>query len=229
MALSEAEIARYARQLLLPGFGAATQEVLRAARVHVVGAGEVAGPALIYLASAGIGTIYLDDALDVGEGDGAAWLYRADQVGEPRLLAAIAALRGASAFPRLRPHATGAETTAALVCPASHGLAREAAERSRAARIPHVVAVAEGDGGEVVTVPPGAPCFACGSRPGVGMAPRPGSAAALGALAATEILLVIAGAAQDLAGRRIELVQGQPRSRATTHVPGCPCTQGRGY
>ncbi len=115
MALSEAEIARDARQLLLPGFGAATQEFLRAARVHVVGAGEVAGPALLDLASAGIGTLYLDDALDVGVEDAAAWIYGAEQVGEPRLLAAITSLRAASAFCKVRAFATGADPTATLV------------------------------------------------------------------------------------------------------------------
>ncbi len=227
MALSEAEVARYARQLLLPGFGAATQEFLRAARGHVVGAGEVAGPALVYLATAGIGTLYLDDALDVGVEDAAAWIYGAEQVGEPRLLAAITSLRAATAFPKLRAYATGADPTAALICTAAPGVAREAAERARTAGIPHVVAVADGDGGEVVVVPPGGPCFACASRPGSGAPARPGAAAAVGALAAMELLLLVAGAAQDLKGRRTDLVLGQPVTRPTSRVPGCPCTQGR--
>lgn len=228
MALSEPEIARYARQLLLPGFGAATQELLRAARIHVVGAGEVAGPALLYLASAGIGTLYLDDALDVGVDDPGAWLYPASSVGEPRLLVAITALRAASSFSKPRAFATGAEPTATLVCTGSLGVAREAAERARAAGIPHVVALVDGDGGEVVAIPRSAPCYACGSRPGNGAPARPGAAAALGALGAMELLLLVAGAAQDVSGRRVELVLGQPMARPTARIPGCPCTQGWG-
>lgn len=227
MALSEAEVGRYARQLILPGLGAATQEIFQAARVHVVGAGEVAGPALLYLATAGVGTIYVDDGLDVAAEDTGAWLYGADQVGETRLFAAIASLRAASSFSRPRVYATGAEPTATLVCTASPAVAREAAERARVAGMPHVVAVVDGDGGEVVSVPPGAPCYACSSRPGSGAPARPGAAAAIGALGATELLIMIAGAAQGVAGRRVEVVLGQPLARATSRVPGCPCTQGR--
>jgi adenylyltransferase/sulfurtransferase len=228
VSLSEAEIARYARQLLLPGFGAATQEVLRAARVHVVGAGDVAGPALLYLASAGIGTIYLDDPLDVGASDAGSWIYPADQVGEPRLLAAVGALRAASSFSKPRAFATGADPTATLVCSSSVGEAREAAEKARSAGLPHVVALVDGDGGEVVTIPRGGPCFSCGSRPGTGAPARPGAAAAVGALAAMELVLLLAGAAHDVGGRRIEVVLGVPTARPTARVPGCPCTQGWG-
>ena len=225
MALSDAEIARYARQLILPGFVPVTQEFLRAARVHVVGAGEVAGPALLYLAMAGVGTLHVDDGLDVAPEDAAAWLYGADQVGQPRLFAAIEALRAATAFSKARAYATGADPTAALVCTSSLGVARDAAERARVAGLPHVVAVVDGDGGEVVAVPPGAPCYACASRPGSGAPPRPGAAAAVGALGALELLLILAGVVEGEPGRRIDVVLGQPQARATSRVPGCACAR----
>ena len=228
MPLSDAELARYARQLILPGFSPTAQEFLRAARVHVVGAGELAGPALVYLAQAGVGSLLLDDGLDVAAEDTASWLYRADQVGEPRLFTAMAALRDQAPWARVRPFATGADPTAVLVCAPSLGLAREAAERARVSGLPHVVALADGDGGEVVSVPVGAPCYSCASRPGTGAMARPGVAAALGALAATELLLIITGLVQARTGRRIDLVLGQPQARATARTPGCACGQGRG-
>ena len=53
MVLSDEEVARYSRQLLLPGMGVVTQEFLRAARIQLVGGGPVAGPAMLYLAQAG--------------------------------------------------------------------------------------------------------------------------------------------------------------------------------
>ncbi|GEJ57220.1 HesA/MoeB/ThiF family protein [Anaeromyxobacter diazotrophicus] len=228
MSLSDDELARYARQLILPGFNATAQEFLRAARVHVVGAGELAGPALVYLAQAGVGALFVDDALDVAAEDPAAWLYRADQVGEPRLFTAMAALRELAPWARVRPYATGADPTAVLVCAPSLGLAREAAERARTAGLPHVVALADGDGGEVVSVPVGAPCYSCGSRPGTGALPRAGVAAALGALGAAELLLILTGLAPARTGRRLDLVLGQPQARATARLPGCACGQGRG-
>jgi len=228
MALSEAEVARYARQLILPGLGPVAQEFLRSARVHVVGAGEVAGPALVYLAQAGVGTLYVDDGGDVGAEDGAAWLYGAEKVGEPRLLSAMEALRGVNRFVKPRAYATGADPTATLICAGGPGIAREAAERARAAGLPHVVALADGDGGEVVSIPPGAPCYNCGSRPGSGAPPRSGAGAAVGTLGALELLLVLGGVSQGPIGRRVELVLGEPQARPTTRIPGCACGRSLG-
>lgn len=227
MALSNAEVERYARQIILPGFVPLTQEFLRVARVHVVGASEVGGPALLYLAAAGVGNLLVDDGMDVAPEDAAAWLYGAEQIGQPRVIAAMEALRGVSSFAKARPYSSGADPTAALICTGWAGTAREAAERARLAGIPHVVAVVDGEGGQVVSVPPGAPCFSCASRPGSGAAARPGAAAAVGALGALELLQMMAGVAAAPTGRRIDLVLGEPQARATTRVPGCPCGTGR--
>ncbi|HTP49489.1 MAG TPA: ThiF family adenylyltransferase [Anaeromyxobacteraceae bacterium] len=223
VALSEQELARYARQLILPGFAPAAQEFLRASRVHVVGAGELAGPALVYLATAGIGSVLVDDALDVGAEDSASWLYGADELGEPRVFAAVGALRALTSLSKARPYGTLADPTATVVCAGSPGSAREAAERARTAGLPHVVALADGDGGELVSVPVGAPCYSCASRPGIGEPARPGVAAVMGSLAALEMLLILSGVSGAPRGRRIEFVLGQPQARATERVAGCRC------
>jgi molybdopterin-synthase adenylyltransferase len=225
--LSDAELARYARQLILPGIDAMTQEFLRAARVHVVGAGPVAGPALLYLAQAGIGTLFLDDGGDVSPEDAAAWLYTPAQADEPRFIGAMAAVRAATQYVRARAFATGADPTAVLVCAPWVSTAREVAERARIAGVPHVVARAEGDGGEVVTVPPGAPCYSCATRPGTGSPPRPAASAAVSTLGALELVLLLAGIGWGDKGRRIDLVLGQAHTRETTRIPGCVCGQRR--
>ncbi|BDG10057.1 HesA/MoeB/ThiF family protein [Anaeromyxobacter paludicola] len=228
MPLSEAEAARYARHLSLPGFVPVTQEFLRAARVHVVGAGEVAGPALLYLAAAGVGTLLVDDPQDLGPEDAASWLYGAGRPGEPRVLAAMAAVRAGTSLCKARPYATGSEPTAALVCAASPAIARAAAAQARLAGLPHVVALADGDDGEVVTVPAGAPCYQCATRLASGMTARPGaSAAALGALAALELVQLLAGVADGRAGRRIDLEAGMPQVSATVRVAACACGRTR--
>jgi molybdopterin-synthase adenylyltransferase len=222
MDLAGAERARYARQLVLPGFSEVAQALIRSARVHVVGAGAVGGPALLYLSQAGVGTIYVDEGGDVAQEDAAAWLYPAEHVGEPRLFDAIDAVRKASAFVEVRAHATGVRPMAALVCATTTELARAAAERARLAGLPHVVALANGDGGEVVAIPSGAPCYRCASRPMTGAPARGGAPAMVGVLGALELILVVAGAVNH-AGRRIELTSGLPDVRPTARIPGCDC------
>lgn len=53
---------RYIRQMILPGFGAATQEKLRKAKVLLVGVGGLGCPVLQYLVGAGVGHIGIMDA-----------------------------------------------------------------------------------------------------------------------------------------------------------------------
>ena len=55
------ELVRYGRHLSLPGMGKAGQERLKAAKVAVVGLGGLGSPAAMYLAAAGVGTVGLID------------------------------------------------------------------------------------------------------------------------------------------------------------------------
>ena len=59
--LAPERIARFSRQIMLPGFGELAQRRLAAARVLVVGAGGLGSALVPYLAGAGVGTIGLAD------------------------------------------------------------------------------------------------------------------------------------------------------------------------
>ncbi|MEP4752046.1 MAG: ThiF family adenylyltransferase, partial [Nitratireductor sp.] len=59
--LSDDELERYARHIVLPEIGGAGQQKLKRARVLVIGAGGLGAPALSYLAAAGVGTIGIVD------------------------------------------------------------------------------------------------------------------------------------------------------------------------
>ncbi|MGB8364275.1 MAG: HesA/MoeB/ThiF family protein [Rhizomicrobium sp.] len=61
MALSDEELERYARHIVLREVGGPGQARLRAARVLVIGAGGLGSPLILYLAAAGIGTLGIVD------------------------------------------------------------------------------------------------------------------------------------------------------------------------
>jgi adenylyltransferase/sulfurtransferase len=61
MALSDDELQRYARHIVLREVGGVGQARLKAARVLVIGAGGLGSPLILYLAAAGVGTIGIVD------------------------------------------------------------------------------------------------------------------------------------------------------------------------
>lgn len=96
---SRAELERYSRHILIPGFGLAAQQKLKAARVLVVGSGGLGSPVLLYLAAAGIGTIGIVD-FDVVDDSNLQRqvLFGVNEIGKPKVEAAKARLQA------LNPH-----------------------------------------------------------------------------------------------------------------------------
>ena len=61
MKLTEEQIERYSRHLILKGVGVAGQKKLLESKVLVIGAGGLGSPAILYLAASGVGTIGIAD------------------------------------------------------------------------------------------------------------------------------------------------------------------------
>ena len=84
---------RYSRHLALPDFGAQAQQRLAQASVLVVGLGGLGSPAALYLASAGVGRLLLNDfdRVDLSNLQ-RQLLYRGTDVGKPKTAVAAEAL-----------------------------------------------------------------------------------------------------------------------------------------
>jgi adenylyltransferase/sulfurtransferase len=63
--MNDEQLLRYSRHILLPQIGIEGQQKLLAARALVIGAGGLGSPVVLYLASAGVGSITLCDNEDV--------------------------------------------------------------------------------------------------------------------------------------------------------------------
>jgi molybdopterin/thiamine biosynthesis adenylyltransferase len=97
--LSPDETRRYARHLVLKGFGGPGQQKLKAARVLVIGAGGLGSPVAAYLAAAGVGTLGMVDHDTVGISNlQRQVVHRTEDVGAPKTQSA------AGFVARLNPH-----------------------------------------------------------------------------------------------------------------------------
>lgn len=85
---------RYLRQTKVPDFGEEGQQLLAQAKILVVGAGALGCPVLMYLASAGVGTIGILDSDEVEETNiHRQILYSENDIGKPKVSVAFERLR----------------------------------------------------------------------------------------------------------------------------------------
>lgn len=83
--LSDDELDRYARHIVLPQVGGVGQRRLKAASVAVIGAGGIGSPAIPALAGAGIGKLTIIDDGEVERSNLQRQpLFRDDQIGQPK-------------------------------------------------------------------------------------------------------------------------------------------------
>jgi molybdopterin/thiamine biosynthesis adenylyltransferase/rhodanese-related sulfurtransferase/molybdopterin converting factor small subunit len=113
--LTPAEIRHYSRHLIMPEIGTAGQRKLKASKVLMIGAGGLGSPLGLYLAAAGVGTLGLVDFDVVDETNlHRQVLYGQQDVGRPKIQAALERLHGVNPHIKLVPHEVRLESANAL-------------------------------------------------------------------------------------------------------------------
>ncbi len=105
VSLSNAEIKRYSRHLIMPEVGLAGQKKLKAASVLCVGTGGLGSPLAMYLAAAGVGKLGVVD-FDVVDDSNLQrqLLHHTPDVGRPKIQSAVDKLRAINPTIEIVPH-----------------------------------------------------------------------------------------------------------------------------
>ena len=216
MALSDAEVARYARQLLLPGLGEEGQERLKEARIFIAGAGGLGSPVAIYLAAAGLGNLTVADSDVVDQSNLNRQILHYDRdIGEKKIVSAQEKLEELNPDITVRViDARIDEKNAGRLVGRSDGIVdcldnfptRYILNRTALGKgIPLFHGAIRGMYGQATTLIPGkTPCLACifpkppppEVFPVVGVTPG-----VIGTVQATEVLKFLLGTGELLAGR----------------------------
>jgi sulfur-carrier protein adenylyltransferase/sulfurtransferase len=106
-ALTNDEIARYSRHLIIPDVGMEGQERLKAAKVLLVGTGGLGSPLALYLAAAGVGTIGIvdDDVVDASNLQRQI-IHGTSDIGRPKLDSAETSIKEVNPFVEVVKHPT---------------------------------------------------------------------------------------------------------------------------
>ncbi len=113
--LSQEEVLRYSRHLIMPEVGMDGQQKLKAARVLCIGAGGLGSPVALYLAAAGVGTLGLVD-FDVVDFTNLQRqvIHTTADVGRPKLQSAQEKINAINPFVRVQPYETRLSSENAL-------------------------------------------------------------------------------------------------------------------
>ncbi|HWM61590.1 MAG TPA: molybdopterin-synthase adenylyltransferase MoeB [Rhizomicrobium sp.] len=222
--LSDDELERYARHLVLREVGGPGQGKIRAARVLVVGAGGLGSPVALYLAAAGIGKLGLvdDDAVSLSNLQRQI-LFRTADIGRPKVEAGTEALKALNPGVQIESHNMRITATNALELIAGYDIVADGSDNFAtrfllndacffAKKVLVSAAVTEFEG-QLATYKghePGAPCYRC-----LFPAPPPpgtvancsetgvlgAAAGVMGSLQALEVLKEAAGLGTGLSGK----------------------------
>jgi sulfur-carrier protein adenylyltransferase/sulfurtransferase len=243
--LSNEEIFRYSRHLILPEVGLEGQKKLKRARVLLVGVGGLGSPAALYLAAAGVGTLGLVD-FDVVDATNLQRqvLHGTSMIGRRKLDSARERIEDLNPNVKVEAHETPLTSRNALEIISTYDLVVDGTDNFQTRYLVNDACVLLGkpnvygsiyrfEGQASVFATESGPCYRCLFRepPPPGLVPSCAEGGVLGVLPGiigtiqtTEALKLILGIGESLAGRLL-LVDALRMSFRTLNLrkdPECP-------
>lgn len=246
MTLTDAQLDRYARHIVLREIGGAGQQALLSAHVTMIGTGGIGSPTLQYLAAAGVGTITVIDDDHVALSNlQRQTLYRTSDIGMAKTVGAARfaeALNPGVAVIPVQERLTAANAESLLGTPdlildgcdnfETRLVVSDAATRLRIPLVSAAVAQFEGQIGVYRGWEDGQPCYRClvGSDPEIPeqscseQGVLGAMAGVVGSLAALEAIRLVTGFGEPQAGRllRIDALTMRMRHARIAEDPACP-------
>ena len=245
--LTDEELSRYARHLVLREVGGVGQAKIRNARVLIVGAGGLGNPAALYLAAAGIGKLGLvdDDVVSLSNLQRQI-LFRTADIGRPKVEAGAEALNALNPGVQVQAHAVrltpanviGLISGYDIIADGSDNFAtrfllNDACFFARKVLVSAAVTEFEGQLATYKGHEPGLPCYRClfAEPPPPGTVPNCSETGVLGAAAGVmgslqglEVLKEAAGLGTGLAGKILtyKALTAEFRTARLPKDPDCP-------
>ena len=243
--LSQDEILRYSRHLIIPDVGVAGQRRLKAARVLLIGAGGLGSPVALYLAAAGVGHLGLVDfdVVDVTNLQRQI-LYGTKDVGRPKLYSARERINDLNPFVELTTYETVLDSGNALEIIKNYDIVVDGTDNFPTRYLANDACVILGkpnvygsifrfEGQASVFATENGPCYRClfPTPPPPGLVPSCAEGGVLGVLPglvgtiqATEVIKLILGIGQPLIGRLllIDALGAAFRAVRVRKNPECP-------
>jgi adenylyltransferase/sulfurtransferase len=242
--LTPQQVMRYSRHIIMPQVGSIGQRRLMDAKVLIVGAGGLGSPIALYLALAGVGTIGIVDfdVVDLSNLQRQI-LHQNDDVGKPKVVSARETLNASNPEVNVITHEAPLTSENALEIFPQYDIIVNGADNFATRYLANDAAYLAGkplvDGsillfdGQATTFIPGKGCYRClfPEPPPPGLVPSCAEAGVLGALCgtigsiqATEVLKLILGVGDPLAGRLMlyDALSMEVRIVKTRRDPKCP-------
>ena len=245
LTLTNEEISRYSRHLLLPEIGVEGQVKLKNAKVLIVGTGGLGAPLALYLSAAGVGTIGLVDFDEVDASNlQRQIIHSSKDIGRPKVASAKDRIKGINPFVNVVVHNTMLTSKNAMEIISEYDIVADGTDNFQTRYLVNDACVFQGkvniygsvfqfEGQSSVFGAKEGPCYRCiyPSPPPPGLVPSCAEGGVMGVLPgiigtiqAAETIKMIVGGAKPLIGRLLHFDAWRMKFRELNleKDPNCP-------